>query len=117
MKRVALIVGGGISREIAAPVLAVVAAAGARVEWDRVDVPTLEVGDMGAHLDQAVAAVERCGVGLKTRLSVVSPATSFARGHATTTAAGDPGREGRTTRPGHRTRTCCCGGAWASSPA
>jgi isocitrate dehydrogenase (NAD+) len=89
MKPVALIVGGGISREIATPVLAVVAAAGADIEWDRVDVPTLEVGDMGAHLDQAVAAVERCGIGLKTRLSVVSPASSFTRGHAAREGRGE----------------------------
>ena len=70
MKRVALIVGGGISREIVGPVLAVVEAAGASIDWDRVDVPTLEIGDTDAHLDQAVASVERCGIGLKTRLSV-----------------------------------------------
>jgi isocitrate dehydrogenase (NAD+) len=79
MRRVALIVGGGISREIAAPVLEVIAAAGARIEWDRVDVPTLEPGDLDAHLDPAVAAVERCGTGLKTRLSVASPSAEFAR--------------------------------------
>ena len=92
--------------------LAVVAAAGARIEWDRVDVPTLEVGDMDAHLDQAVAAVERCGVGLKTRLSVSPPRSSR---HARTTTRELGAR--RTTRPGRRTRTCCCGAASASSPA
>ena len=80
MKRIALIVGGGIAREIAGPVLSVVEAAGASVEWDRVDVPALEIGDTDAHLEEAVAAVERCGVGLKTRLSVPSALTSFTRG-------------------------------------
>jgi isocitrate dehydrogenase (NAD+) len=79
MKRVALIVGGGISREIATPVLEVIAAAGARIEWDRVDVPTLDPGDLEAHLESAAAAIERCGTGLKTRLSVASPSTAFAR--------------------------------------
>ena len=78
MKRVALIVGGGISREIVPPVLAIVAAAGARIEWDRVDVPTLEAGTMDANLAAAVAAVERCGVGLKTRLTAPPPERAFA---------------------------------------
>ena len=79
MKRVALIVGGGISSEIVPPVLDVVAAAGARIEWDRVDVPTLPAGSMDAHLAQAVAAVERCGVGLKTRLTAPPPESSAAQ--------------------------------------
>jgi isocitrate dehydrogenase (NAD+) len=70
-------------------VLDVVAAAGARIEWDRVDVPTLDAGDMDAHLDQAVAAVERCGVGLKTRLSVSSRSTSFAGDHHRRPFGGD----------------------------
>jgi isocitrate dehydrogenase (NAD+) len=80
MKRAALIVGGGIAREIVGPVLSVVEAAGADVEWERVDVPPLEIGDTDAHLDEAVAAVERCGLGLKTRLSVPSAVTAFTRG-------------------------------------
>ena len=58
--------------EIVGPVLSVVEAAGTGVEWERVDVPPLEIGDTDAHLDEAVAAVERCGLGLKTRLSVPS---------------------------------------------
>jgi isocitrate dehydrogenase (NAD+) len=87
--RVALIVGEGISREIAPPVLDVVAASGARVEWDRVDVPTLHAGAMGPHLDQAVAAVERCGVGLKTRLLVPPPASSIALGDGVLGSLGD----------------------------
>jgi isocitrate dehydrogenase (NAD+) len=89
VKRVALIVGEGISREIVPPVLDVVAASGARVEWDRVDVPTLHAGGMDHHLDQAVAAVERCGVGLKTRLSVPPPETAIAHGDGTSGESDD----------------------------
>lgn len=68
MRRVALIVGGGISGEIVPPVLDILEAAGAEIEWDRVDVPTLTESEIEDRLDAAVAAVERCGIGLKTRL-------------------------------------------------
>ena len=67
MTRVALLVGGGISNEIVAPVLDIIAAAGARIEWDRVDVVPTNEADLDSLLDEAVAAVERCKVGLKTR--------------------------------------------------
>ena len=73
MRRVALIVGSGISSEIVGPVLDVVQAAGASIEWERVDVPAVAAGAMDEHLVRAVAAVERCGVGLKTRVTAPAP--------------------------------------------
>jgi isocitrate dehydrogenase (NAD+) len=68
MSKVALIVGGGISREIVAPVLSILEAANVDIEWQRVDVPDFGDGDIEELLEEAAAAVEACGIGLKTRL-------------------------------------------------
>ncbi|MDX1383375.1 MAG: isocitrate/isopropylmalate family dehydrogenase [Thermoanaerobaculia bacterium] len=68
MTRVALLVGGGIGAEIVTPVLEVVSAAGADVDWQRVDLPIRDAGELESSLEAAVDAVKDCGVGLKTRL-------------------------------------------------
>jgi isocitrate dehydrogenase (NAD+) len=65
--RVALLVGGSVGSEIVPPVLDVLAAAGARIEWERVDVAAASAQSSDSHLDDAVAAAERCGLALKTR--------------------------------------------------
>ena len=73
MTRVALIVGGGIAGEIVPPVLEIVARAGAEIDWQRVDLPLVDDSDLEQSLEEAVAAVSDCRVGLKTRLFTPSP--------------------------------------------
>ncbi len=72
MRRVALIVGSGISAELVPSVLEIIEAAGVAIDWLRVDVPRLDPDDMKGPLAEAVEAVESCGVGLKTRLFAAS---------------------------------------------
>ena len=62
MRRAALIVGSGISAELIPSVLEIVEAAGVEIDWLRVDVPLLDPDDMKAPLEEAIAAVESCGV-------------------------------------------------------
>ena len=76
MRRVALIVGSGISTELIPSVIEIVEAAGVEIDWLRVDIPRLEPDDMKGPLEEAVEAVESCGVGLKTRLFADSAAGS-----------------------------------------
>ena len=68
MTRVALIVGDGVSADIVPLVLRIVKATGARIQWQRVDVPTPADHTSGEPLEAAVAAIRECGTGLKTRL-------------------------------------------------
>jgi isocitrate dehydrogenase (NAD+) len=67
-RRVALIVGGGVGRELVPHVLELLEAVGAPVEWQRVDVPDASPDSGDELLDEAVAAVASCGLGLKTKL-------------------------------------------------
>ncbi|HVS65683.1 MAG TPA: isocitrate/isopropylmalate family dehydrogenase [Thermoanaerobaculia bacterium] len=65
---VALIVGGGVGAELVPFVLELLAAVAAPFEWRRVDVPAAGP-DSGEHLlDEAVSAIEACGLALKTKL-------------------------------------------------
>jgi isocitrate dehydrogenase (NAD+) len=66
--RVALIVGEGVGAEVMPHVLAVLDAAGARIEWQRVDVPQVTDETAPSLLDEAIAAVRSCRLALKTRL-------------------------------------------------
>ena len=82
---VALIVGGGIGAEVVPHVLELLAAVDAPFDWRRVDVPAAAPGsaDQPAEradeqvvdllddlLDEAAAAIESCGLALKTKLVV-----------------------------------------------
>ncbi len=67
--KVALIVGGSIGAEIVPPVLDVLSAAGARIDWQRVDVPAAtEDSNLQELLGEALTAVRDCRLALKTRL-------------------------------------------------
>lgn len=78
MTAVALIVSGGIAQEITPHVLRIVEAAGADVTWDRHDVIIGDEVPPPSILDPSIAAVQRHGVGLKTKL--VAPSGWGARG-------------------------------------
>jgi isocitrate dehydrogenase (NAD+) len=66
--RVALVVGEGVGTEVMPHALRVLEAAGASIEWLRVDVPRVTDETAPSLLDAAVEAVRECGIGLKTRL-------------------------------------------------
>ncbi|MEM9409348.1 MAG: isocitrate/isopropylmalate family dehydrogenase, partial [Acidobacteriota bacterium] len=66
-QRIALIVGGGIATEITPLVLEILDRAGARFDWQRVYVPAGSE-DAEQLLENAVDAVKKCGIGLKTKL-------------------------------------------------
>jgi isocitrate dehydrogenase (NAD+) len=66
--RVALVVGEGVGAELMPHVLNVLEAAGAAIEWRRVEVPRVTDESAASLLDEAVEAVRACGLGLKTRL-------------------------------------------------
>lgn len=68
-QRVALIVGGGAGNEIVPPVLELLEAVDSPLEFVRVDVATATDGSAEEYLDEAVDAVRRHGLGLKTRLA------------------------------------------------
>ena len=76
--RVALVVGAGVAAEAMPHVLAVLEAAGARLDWERVDVPPVTGESAPSLLDEAVEAVRGCGLGLKSRL--IGPGGSGAGG-------------------------------------
>jgi isocitrate dehydrogenase (NAD+) len=65
---VALIVGGGVGAEILPHVLELLAAVDAPVEWRRVEVSPAGPDSGAELLDEAVAAIESCGLALKTKL-------------------------------------------------
>jgi isocitrate dehydrogenase (NAD+) len=66
--RVALVVGEGVAAEAMPHALGVLEAAGARVDWLRVDVPRVTDESPPSLLDEAVEAVRACGLAFKSRL-------------------------------------------------
>ncbi|NND13140.1 MAG: NAD-dependent isocitrate dehydrogenase [Acidimicrobiia bacterium] len=68
MKTAALIVSGGIAQEITPPVLRIIEAAGADIDWDRHDIIVGPEGPIDGMLEPAISAVREHGVALKTKL-------------------------------------------------
>ena len=66
--KVVLVVGGSIGGEIVAPVLDLLAQAGAEIDWVRVDVDASREPESGHVLDEAVDAIRTHKIALKTKL-------------------------------------------------
>lgn len=66
-RKVALLVGGGVSAEILPHVLEVIDASGVSFDWQRVDVPAATREAADDYLDEVIAAVHEHKVALKTK--------------------------------------------------
>lgn len=68
MSAVTLVVGGSVAPELVPPVLELLEAAGAEVDWRRVDLPESAFAGPGDPLEAAIAAIRETGLALKTKL-------------------------------------------------